>query len=559
MENAYAGAGLTFTEHTSKQPRIMKTFRSLKAFTLAICASFVAVSCIGDIFGDIFGPSEPSDPTPDPPEEITYTIKVTPAGPVQFPAEGGSISFTATTNADNTTCSYPKNDWLTVAYDKSSKVYVATAVANDSGSDREFELKFYAKLKGSDEKVATIVVKATQPFIPAEPSKAWVKVTPSTLEIAAEGGSQSTVITWSDGIAKLRNVIRESDKSWISSEWKDADGKKYLVVTAAANDTGKERSGIIDVYGGFTSEDINYAVAGSMDASRSAVTQLTVSQPAGSGQGSSAEGSLSGYFSVNGSGRKVSFSKGNLQYQASTNTWRFADKQWDYVGNDNSKIGKSYSGWIDLFGWGTSGYNCGNDFYHPYDYTLIADHINDNQYGPKGETSLTGSNAKSDWGVYNAISNGGKKAGLWRTITHDEFDYLIFKRSTSSGIRYAKANVNNVNGLILFPDNWSKSTYSINEANEGTANYSVNKISSSNWTKMENAGCVFLPAAGMRTNDYDYTLNHMQGVGTSGEYWTASGQATLTDADHLYFHTEGLQFRSWPRCEGRSVRLVRTL
>ncbi|MCR5326170.1 MAG: hypothetical protein K6E37_05395, partial [Bacteroidales bacterium] len=128
----------------------MKTLRSLKPFALAICASFIAVSCIGDIFGDIFGPSEPSDPTPDPPEKITYTIKVTPAGPVQFPAEGGSISFTATTNADNTTCSYPKNDWLTVAYDKSSKVYVATAVANDSGSDREFELKFYAKLKGSD-------------------------------------------------------------------------------------------------------------------------------------------------------------------------------------------------------------------------------------------------------------------------------------------------------------------------------------------------------------------------------------------------------------------------
>ena len=179
------------------------------------------------------------------------------------------------------------------------------------------------------------------------------------------------------------------------------------------------------------------------------------------------------------------------------------------------------------------------------------------QYGPKGSTSLTGSNAKSDWGVYNAISNGGKQAGLWRTMTHNEFDYLIFKRSTTSGIRFAKAVVNNINGLILFPDNWNKSTYSINKANEESANYSSNSISSSNWTKLENAGCVFLPAAGMRTNDYDYTLNHMQAVGTSGEYWTASAEANTTDADHLCFHNEGLLFRSWPRCEGRSVRLVK--
>ena len=134
---------------------------------------------------------------------------------------------------------------------------------------------------------------------------------------------------------------------------------------------------------------------------------------------------------------------------------------------------------------------------------------------------------------------------------------MIFQRSITSGVRFAKAKVNNINGLILFPDNWNNSTYSINKANDDAANYSANSISSSNWTKLENAGCVFLPAAGMRTNDYDYTLNHMQAVGTSGEYWTASAEANTTDADHLCFHNEGLLFRSWPRCEGRSVRLVK--
>ena len=528
--------------------------RLLRVLAPVLCASFLATACIGDILSDIFGPDTPYTPTP--PEEKTYTLTVSPAGPVEFPPEGGSKEFTASTNADNTGCSFPKNDWLTVSYNKTSKVYVVTVDSNDSGSDREFELSFYAKLKGSDEKVATKVVKCKQPYVEATKVSVWVN--PAALDFTGDGGEMNTVVTWSEGVEIVRYAPRESVKSWITLKWKDSDGKKLLVITAASNDTGKERSGIVDVYGGFSKEDLDNAQNGNMDSSRAGRTELAITQAAASGgQGDSGEGALSGVFSVDGNGHKVVFSQGNLQYQATTNTWRFAEKQWTYVGNDNSKIGQNYSGWIDLFGWGTSGYNCGNDFYHPYDYTLNADHINDNQYGPKGQTSLTGSNSKSDWGVYNAISNGGNKAGLWRTLTHNEFDYLIFQRSITSGVRFAKAKVNNIHGLILFPDNWNNSTYSINKANDDAANYSANSISSSNWTKLENAGCVFLPAAGMRTNDYDYTLNHMQAVGTSGEYWTASAEANTTDADHLCFHNEGLLFRSWPRCEGRSVRLVK--
>ena len=213
---------------------------------------------------------------------------------------------------------------------------------------------------------------------------------------------------------------------------------------------------------------------------------------------------------------------------------------------------------MDLFGWGTSGYNCGNYYYKPDDCTTNHDDYYSHgiQYGPKGECSLTGSNAKSDWGVYNAISNGGNQAGLWRTLTHDEFEYLLFYRSTNSGARFAKAKVNNVNGLILFPDNWSKSTYTINEINEDYPDYSVNKISSSNWTTLENAGCVFLPAAGMRQEGDSRLVLDVVGVGKSGEYWTATGTMDDADASYLLFTTDALRFQAWPRCEGRSVRLV---
>ena len=93
-------------------------------------------------------------------------------------------------------------------------------------------------------------------------------------------------------------------------------------------------------------------------------------------------GILPGLFSVSET-QQVQFSQGNLQYQASTNTWRFAEYQWNYIGNDNSNISSSYSGWIDLFGWGT-GDNPTNSSTNPNDYSSY-----------------------NNWGN-NSISNGGK-------------------------------------------------------------------------------------------------------------------------------------------------------
>lgn len=73
------------------------------------------------------------------------------------------------------------------------------------------------------------------------------------------------------------------------------------------------------------------------------------------------EGACSGKFSV-AKDRQVAFSKGNLQYRASTDTWRFAENQYDYIGNGNANKSATYDGWIDLFGWGTSGFdNTAND------------------------------------------------------------------------------------------------------------------------------------------------------------------------------------------------------
>jgi hypothetical protein len=78
-----------------------------------------------------------------------------------------------------------------------------------------------------------------------------------------------------------------------------------------------------------------------------------------------------GEFSVS-SNKKVTFSPGNLQYTQSTNTWSFAENQYDYIGTDNvtggsvssnqygdSKYGTDLADKVDLFGWSTSATNFG--------------------------------------------------------------------------------------------------------------------------------------------------------------------------------------------------------
>ena len=194
------------------------------------------------------------------------------------------------------------------------------------------------------------------------------------------------------------------------------------------------------------------------------------------GGGGVPQGAINGKFTINDSGDQVYFSKGNLQYQASTNTWRFAVNQWDYVGETNTNISESYNEWIDLFGWGTSGYDHGAVCYQPWSTSQ-----NNNDYYAYGQYAydLYDQNGQADWG-YNAISNGDNTTNTWRTLTggsDGEWKYIFDTRSTPSGIRYAKANVNGVNGVILLPDDWSASYYSLSSTNQSSASFSSNMIS----------------------------------------------------------------------------------
>ena len=256
-------------------------------------------------------------------------------------------------------------------------------------------------------------------------------------------------------------------------------------------------------------------------------------------------GAINGLFSVSTT-QQVWFSKGNLQYRASTNTWRFATNQYDYVGENNANISSTYNGWIDLFGWGTSNYNHGANCFQPwsvntssYDYYAYGDSYYD----------LNENTGKADWG-YNAISNGGNLENLWRTLTHFEWLYLFNERNTVSGIRWVKAQVNGVCGVILLPDNWIPTIYTLNNPNGGF--FYNNVISSDNWTNIfETNGAVFLPSAGNR-----YLYSYVPGDDYFGSYWTST-HYNNTHAFSIYFKLDNVSVDdNSGRFYGFSVRLV---
>lgn len=212
-------------------------------------------------------------------------------------------------------------------------------------------------------------------------------------------------------------------------------------------------------------------------------------------------------FSV-GENKRVLFSKGNLQYDRVNNKWSFAKKQYEClkeknlasiynicnVHDDESErhsgiYGKQLANIIDVF-WYSN--NSDEDCRFGVPASRSARHAN-----------YTDGSKFVDWGL-NKI--GDDAPNTWRTLTYDEWKYLIFKRKNAS-VLYAAAQVVGANGLILFPDEWKA-------PEEITIYYGMaiwhgvqyfaehNNFSESQWLALENAGAIFLPTAHIIETEY---------------------------------------------------------
>lgn len=275
----------------------------------------------------------------------------------------------------------------------------------------------------------------------------------------------------------------------------------------------------------------------------------------------------------------VTLAPGNVQYKASTNTWRFAEHQWDYVGgyytelvgegdeqhletiykgnvkeggvkSNNNSIADGYTGWIDLFGWGT-----GED---PTKYTI--DTYDDPAPGTTDETC-----------IYSVFNDWGKHLGdgYWFTLDKGEWEYLI-NNITNHDIRANKvgpATVNGVEGLVILPDvfpselSFTPATI-IDNQYQGMYQYSLNEYNDETtptWSDMETAGAIFLPAAGYRMGQ-DY-IRYKAASNPYPESLYLRYQAPENKGSKTTFGLYCID-RLWVddcfRCEGLAVRLAHT-
>lgn len=241
-------------------------------------------------------------------------------------------------------------------------------------------------------------------------------------------------------------------------------------------------------------------------------------------------------FSVSAT-QQVLFAPGNLQYTQSTTTWSFAENQYDYIGEDNLS-GSALADKIDLFGWSGSDYN---------NFGVSTSNTINDYFG-----------SFVDWGSKQI---GSDAPNTWRTLTNDEWEYLLNTRTNASSLK-GVAQVNGVNGLVFLPDNWRcpagvtfKSGFHSSDGAEYYAAYQT--FTAEQWSKLESAGAAFLPAAGRRYSNW--WVDDMQ----FGKYWSATEYVDPywgnNSAYYLLFSSNNAIMDTDGRSPGYSVRLVKDL
>ena len=256
------------------------------------------------------------------------------------------------------------------------------------------------------------------------------------------------------------------------------------------------------------------------------------------------DGALSGVFSVSAT-KKVYFSQGNLTYNVSTTTWAFYEHQYDCATEYDANL-------ISLFTWG---------------YNATSSIVPDGKDYVSGHKTGESFNAGEDWGTQ--IGDGN----TWRTLSTAEWEWLLGPSSsptpgtncrTSSTVngtanaRYLRCKVNDVNGLMIFPDTFTWPT-GTDAPSAPTGSYindndlvweSVPGYTSSQFEALEKAGVVFLPAAGYRNGD------RVINVGIRGYSWSSTAGSS-SGAYALYFSEGCVDPADRNRFDsGRSVRLV---
>ena len=237
---------------------------------------------------------------------------------------------------------------------------------------------------------------------------------------------------------------------------------------------------------------------------------------------------LPGKFSV-AADRQVYFSKGNLNGWRWEDDWSLAGRQYTMKGNANMSEGYAASE-VDLVAWSTQD----NYFGTYYGYGETDENTVARFQGPFAE-----------WGESEGVTL--LMGSGWRTPSAAEWRYVLNERPNAASLK-ATATVVGVKGLILLPDEWTAPS-GITVADGGT-------YTDEQWTALEKAGAVFLPAAGKMNDGLS-----LDGVGTVGYYWSSTPSdekkaGSENEAYAMVFSTGAPTVGINSRRIGGAVRLV---
>lgn len=225
-----------------------------------------------------------------------------------------------------------------------------------------------------------------------------------------------------------------------------------------------------------------------------------------------------GDFTINANGDKVNFAPGNLYWNGSS--FEFEANQWDFP----SLWAPNHVG--HFFYLKEASYACAEEFGGDWTESGVC------SWGDEFFTNATEITPNPGFTV-----NGQK--GVWRTLSDEEWTYLVNERKVQGRRGYGNtcvcATVNDVNGLIIFCDDYSGETSNLKAIPEG---------------------CVFLPDAGWREGS---AIKFASSLSEYRMYW-----ASLCGDEYFAwaFSFDGDYCSGLPchgvRDEGLAVRLVRS-
>jgi hypothetical protein len=248
-------------------------------------------------------------------------------------------------------------------------------------------------------------------------------------------------------------------------------------------------------------------------------------------------GELPGKFTVNADGKQVVFAQGEFEYMRSHQFAHISDKQWEALTGKNQWISDPTNiNWLDLFGWGT-----GDDA----DLT-------------KYSTNTADYATFTDWGNMS-FRNLNPTSNPWRTLTADEWDYILNGREDAANKRtiggiIMEPKTNPVGGAILLPDDFvlpAGIQMDMNATSFNTNGYSLNE-----WYQLEQNGAIYLPLSAYREGTDIYDFEPISGIGYGGYYWTSTTDGDA-NAKYVKVDTNGWSIASDTRDKGFAIRLVK--